>query len=1170
MKQFYKKDSYSPSDLIRFMESPYASWMDRYALEFPHLAPEKDVQDPLAIVLQKRGYAHEDRLEMSFKAQGLSVAKIEGTSDIEKYTSTLLLMNQGVEVIVQARLESDTFKGFADFLIKTPGSSDLGDFHYEIWDTKLSNYLKPGHILQLCCYAEMLESIQGIFPKSIVVVLGNGEERRLRTNDYFQSYLCLKQSFLSAQKHFDPEVIPDPADFKHWGNWSTHAERQLRERDHLFQVANITRSQIKKLNRHRILTMQELIVTDVNRVPGLNETVLQNLKRQTALQKLSQDQNKPLYEVTIPEEGERQGLALLPPCSSLDVFFDIEGFPLHEEGLEYLWGCTYFNEAGERDFKDFWAHNREEEKQAFQDFIRWVYDRWQQDPSMHIYHYANYEIAACRKLMGRFGVCEEEVDQLLRNEVFVDLYKIVKGSILLGEPRYSIKNFERLYRNKRNSEVESGGDSVFFYENWRDLHADAKEGRTWKDSTILKSIRDYNIDDCESTQELVEWLRDRQKEHNISYLCKNKEEAEANEEITDRLTLRDLLLERAKQYPPKEAQLIENLAWALEFHRRESKPVFWRLFDRLGLTHEELLDDSDCLALCERTARAPFKPGPRSRNLAYEYRFDPTQEFKEPTKQYYLLGEENEKGKGVKVTYLPEESDLENGLISLQASLEPKSIISLIPDEYVSPNPIPDSITQVASDYQAGIVQRSAIFDFLNRAKPCIKGHIGGPIITGNSPEERLKQIIQTVGNLDNSYLPIQGPPGAGKSYTAKHVIATLVKSGYKVGISSNSHKAINNLLLSTAVYCNEHAIKATFVCTKETEAALADEGVVFTENKELVNYVHAGCVLGTTAWGFARDDMAGMLDYLFIDEAGQVSVANLIAMSRSAKNIILMGDQMQLGQPTQGTHPAESGLSILDYLLHDSPTISEEMGVFLGTTYRMHPKINHFISEYIYEGKLEAHPANVNRVISVPEGYQGPLHKEAGILFIPVHHEGNTQASDEEVAEIKKLTHELLERTLSTIDGNDRKVTWNDILFMAPYNYQCKKLKEALGEQAKVGSVDKFQGQEAPIIFLSMCTSDASESTRGLDFLLNRNRINVAISRAQTLAIVVANPTLASTSVTSCEQLKLVNLFNVLSISRYALIEIPRQLSLKKKAGGLMGQYFNTAQNYHKSGLCL
>ena len=830
-----KYNLYSPSDLICFMESPFASWMDRYALELPHLAPAKDPLDPLSTTLQKRGFAHEDQIEISFREQGLSIVKIEGESDIEMHTATLSSMNQGIDVIAQARLKMSCFKGFADFLIKVPGNSNLGDFHYEVWDTKLSKHLKPTHVIQLCCYAEMLKAIQGILPKNITVVLGNGEKKALKTNECFQYYLRLKESFLSAQVNFDPGNMPDPADFKNWGDWSTYAEQLLTEKDHLFQVANITRGQIKKLNKSDILTMQQLVDSGIDHIPGIKESVYLKLKIQADIQVASRGQTKPQYKIIVPQKGEKQGLALLPPASPLDVFFDIEGFTLHEGGLEYLWGCTYFNESGKRDFKDFWAHDREEEKQAFQNFIHWVYERWQRDPTMHIYHYANYEVEACRKLMGRLATCEEEVDQLLRNEVFVDLYKIVKGSILLGEPRYSIKNIERLYRDKRKTEVGSGGDSIIAYEKWRELHALGEEGKTWEKSTILKSIRDYNIDDCESTQELVEWLRKRQEEHNINYLGKTEVyKPEVNEEITERTLLRDRLLEKAKQINdsnPKQSQLTENLAWMLEFHRREAKPVFWRLFDRLGLSHEELLADSDCLALCQRTDRESFKLKPKDKKLAYEYRFDPTQEFKGPAKQLYLLGEEDEQGKRIKVDYITEESDLENGLIVLKSEKEPKALISLIPDEYVNPKPIPESITQIVSDYQTANIQQCAILDFLNREKPKIKGHHSGPIVTCHNPEERLEQIIQAIENLDNSYLTIQGPPGAGKSYTAKHVIARLVQAGYKIGISSNSHKAINHLLLSTAKYCNDQGIKASFVCTKDTEASLKEEGIILTDN---------------------------------------------------------------------------------------------------------------------------------------------------------------------------------------------------------------------------------------------------------------------------------------------------------------------------------------------------
>lgn len=463
-----------------------------------------------------------------------------------------------------------------------------------------------------------------------------------------------------------------------------------------------------------------------------------------------------------------------------------------------------------------------------------------------------------------------------------------------------------------------------------------------------------------------------------------------------------------------------------------------------------------------------------------------------------------------------------------------------MPDEYVNPNPIPQAIDQSVSEYESGHLNsgQSAIIDFLTRSKPRIKGHAEGPIAPSHNPSDRLQQIIHAISNLDCSYLTIQGPPGAGKSYTGKHVIAELMKSGAKVGIASNSHKAINNLLLSTAKYCKEEGIAATFGCTKDNEPELAGYDVAILKNNELVNHIQPACVIGTTAWGFAREDLANELDYLFVDEAGQVAVANLIAMSRSATNLILMGDQMQLGQPSQGTHPAESGLSVLDYLLHETPTIPDDMGVFLGTTYRMHSRVNQFISDHIYDGKLESHPSNDERIIKVPSDYSestpsGLLNKEAGIIYVPVHHEGNTQAAEEEVEVILSLTKKLIGRTFHT--GNKTKPTrpieWEDMLFVAPYNHQVSKLKLALGEHAKVGSVDKFQGQEAPIVFLSMCASDPAESPRGLDFLFDKHRLNVAISRAQTLAIVVANPAIGRAATSKVEQLKLINLFNALTV---------------------------------------
>jgi uncharacterized protein len=293
--------------------------------------------------------------------------------------------------------------------------------------------------------------------------------------------------------------------------------------------------------------------------------------------------------------------------------------------------------------------------------------------------------------------------------------------------------------------------------------------------------------------------------------------------------------------------------------------------------------------------------------------------------------------------------------------------------------------------------------------------------------------------------------------------------------------------------------------------------------------------VVGTTAWGFCRQDLEKQFDYLFVDEAGQVSVANLVGMSRATNNIVLIGDQMQLGQPTQGAHPGESGLSVLDYYMGQQATIPDNQGIFLGITWRMHPKVNQFISDAIYEGRLHAATGNENQLIRVPNGYAGVLDQEAGVVVVPVEHTGNTQASDEEVEQIAKLTQELIGRTKVSKTGAETKVGWQDILYVAPYNFQVNKLKNRLaqlpgGAAAQVGSVDKFQGQEAAVVFLSMCSSDANESARGLDFLFDERRLNVAVSRAKSLAVIVMNPSLATTRVSNPDQMKKVNVLSRLT----------------------------------------
>jgi predicted RecB family nuclease len=1132
---------YSPTDLTTFVDSPFASWMARYALEHKDLAPATDAPDGLMTLLAERGIEHERAQLALFRAEGKRISEIPTGGRLPaRVAATLDALRAGADIVYQAQLELAPFAGVADFLVKAPGKSALGDWHYVVWDTKLSSAVLPSYLLQMCCYAEMLEQVQQRLPGTLTVALGSGENEEFKTADYLSYYQCIKASFLESQANFDSEAHPDPAASDSWGRWSEYANGLLLERDHLIQVANIRKTQIGKLNAAGITTMRQLanLAPDAD-IKGINAQSLAKLGAQAAIQCGSAGLDKPMFQILKPPG---QGLELLPPPSAMDVFFDIEGFPLEKGGLEYLWGSTYFDDARKRQFIDFWAHNAEQEKQCFSDFIKWAYARWIRDPSMHIYHYASYEITACRKLMGRYGICEMEVDQLLRNGVFVDLYKVVKGCLLLGEPRYSIKNVEHLYREKRSTEVANGGDSVVVYEEWRvqfalDNPGIAPAPLAWQDYKTLADIRAYNKDDCDSTQELVDWLREQQQVNGIGFHAADEGAGEqAARPATEAPPLHyELLAMASKGRLPGDTcvPIAETLAWLLEFHRRESKPIFWRLFDRMDATESELFDDLDCISGCERTGRAPFKAKPADRNFTYEYRFDPNQECKGLSGNYHVLEDSSCK---VAVDSI----DSSAGLVLVKTKTEPPARITLIPNEFVNPDPIPGAIETVARAYLEGNgAAHSAILDFLQRRAPRIAGiQPGQPIVTGNSGAERMAGIIAAVTGLQNSCLTIQGPPGTGKTWTASHVIAELMRQGKKVGISSNSHKAINNLLIRTAEVCKRDGIAAAFACTKNTDEALEGLGVAILANNALAEWIEPGCVVGTTAWGFCRSELEKQFDYLFVDEAGQVSVANLVGMSNAANNIVLIGDQMQLGQPTQGTHPGESGMSTLDYFMGELATIPEHSGIFLDTTSRMHPAVNRFISDAIYEGRLRAADGNERQVVRVPAGYSGVLDREAGIVIVPVTHEGNSQASDEETEEIAVLAAELLNRTLVDKQGAERKAGWDDMLFVAPYNFQVNKLRSRLsrlagGANAKVGTVDRFQGQEAAIVFVSMCSSDANDSPRGMDFLFDEHRLNVAVSRAQSLAVVVMHPGLVTTKVSNPRQMRKVNLLARLFLNK-------------------------------------
>jgi AAA domain/RNase_H superfamily len=930
---------------------------------------------------------------------------------------------------------------------------------------------------------------------------------------------------------FDPDCRPLPRQGDH-GRWQAIADRHLLETDHLCQVANITQNQIRRLEAAGVTTMQQLTEVDPSlHVPKLDNTVLHRLVSQAQLQKGGSESGEVPYRVLPPDAANpRKGLALLPPASPLDVYFDMEGYPLVKGGLEYLFGAV-FDVDGTWQFKDWWAHDAVMEKAAFEDFIDWVYQRWSDDASMHVYHYAPYETTAIKRLMQRYATREAQVDNLLRAGVFVDLYQIVRQSLLVGTTSYSIKYLEPLYGRVRTESVKNAADSVVQYFQWLQV----QDGASPEESAILRAIRDYNQVDCESTQELTDWLRLRQQEAGFPFHPTTGENTQTELDTDTEDPVAQLAETLLAQVPaianPVDAKVQELLAHLLQFHGRESKPFWWQRFTWLQMDEAELYDEPDCISGLQRTDTQPYRLTPKSRSWTFDYQFNPEQDLRlSPGRDCWFAPEEPQKSCSLAAL------DTQKGTVSIsisdkrlnevqqtQPNWEPPQRASLIDANFVNSKALAQAIHETVQHWLDTGSLQPALRDLLYRLPPRIHNHLGNAIIPDGT--DLLSGTIQAIANLDSSLLCIQGPPGSGKTYTAAQVIAHLVAQGKSVAVSANSHQAIVNLMVKVAQNCAEQSI--TLKALKyggEEDERIIQAGLTWKDALKGINLSDYD-LFGATSFQLCKSDVAGQWDYLFVDEAGQMSLANLVAISRCASNIVLMGDQMQLEQPIQATHPGESGQSALGYYLDGKATIPPDLGIFLDTSYRMHPSICRFISEAVYENRLQHHDQTHVHALEVAQGFS--VGQSIGICFVPVLHDGNSQHSPEEIHAIDQLVHQLTGLPYVAQRGKCQgTIEPQDILVIAPYNLQVGYLKEKLGDRARIGTVDKFQGQEAPVLILSMCASSSEFVPRGLEFLLNRNRLNVAVSRAQCLSIIVGSPTLASTYCKSVPEIELVNLF--------------------------------------------
>ena len=1113
----------SASDLVAFLGCQHLSTLDRQDLyldqKMPRAAPDEQMK-----LVQDKGFAHEESYLQTLRDQGLSIVELKSAGGFaHNQAATLDAMAQGVDLIFQAALADGAYMGYADFVRRVPTPSRLGPWSYEVADTKLALRAKPKFIIQLAHYSELLAAAQGGRPQYMHLVFGDRSERSFRLADYLHYYQRLRQRFEAFMAQA-PATEPERCEQCSLCDWRERCSAQWQAQDHLNGVANITKVQIKRLRTHGIHTMAELgaLVPSAS-VPGMQSESLHRLRAQAALQQHKKQTAENRYELLARNLQKPTGFDGLAPPDAGDLYFDMEGDPLQEGGLEYLFG-VYYLVAGVWTFKDFWAHNRIEEKQCFARFIDFVTAHLQQHPGAHIYHYAHYEPTALKKLMTHHGVRESEVDQLLRTHRFVDLYQVVRHAVRVSEPGYSIKNLEAFYMPKRQGEVTNAGASIVYYEKWRQTG----------DPELLRKIRDYNEDDCRSTQLLHQWLL------SIQPLASPWPSAAAQEVAGTSAS------ERVKAHEARlatyEGRLVSGVAadptqrdaeqrlrvlmfQLLDFHRRADKPAYWAMFERFSLSDEELMADAECIAGLHLLSVHAAATGPGAQIATYRY---PEQDFKLRQGDACIR---TDTGRQLGTLVRVDENKLELE-IQLSAAQTAPPAVSISTGWPINTQPIKEALFRLADSLidggMAGNRFRAAL-DFLRKAAPRIQGHAPGqPILDEGAPA--LPQIIQAVAALDHSTLFIQGPPGAGKTYTGSHVIVELLARGKRVGVSSNSHKAIQNLLSAVEEKATQRGLvfKGIYKATNTPDglARPLDRIKLARDNRQVFAALADPSVnlYAGTAWLMSAPELDDTLDYLFVDEAGQVATANLVAMATSATNIVLLGDQMQLGQPVQGVHPGESGLSALDFLLEGHATIAPQRGIFLATTWRMHPDVCRFISQAVYEGRLQPQPDNAHQRLLL--GAQAhPALRPTGLVFVPAVHDGCSQRSAEEAAIVLDLYQSLLSQRYRDRDGREHAMSAEHILVVAPYNMQVDLLRRTLPTGARVGTVDKFQGQEAEVVIVSMATSNGDHLPRNIEFLYSKNRLNVALSRARSLALLVANPALADISCATVEQMGLVNL---------------------------------------------
>jgi predicted RecB family nuclease len=1157
----------SASDVANYVACGHLTRLDllhaRGEIQPPHVF-DVGFEDLVA-----RGERHEIAVLARFRADGWRVAEIpESASHAEAVQAMLAAIDDGVDVVYQGVLLSDQGAGGAallgrpDFLVRAgllpapDGEPRPAGDHYEVLDAKLARSAKARAVAQVAFYSDLLADAQGIRPRWMHLALGDGEFTSLKVGDYAayerQARLMLAQ-FVVGDAMDSPLAsdYPEPVEHCVICRWSERCKKRRRSDDDLSLIAGITAGQRRALKGAGVTTRRGFAGLDpLPELSRVSRGSLAGAQSQARLQVASEDAGRVEYELLDPErdaDGElvpNRGLLALPPPVIGDLFFDIEGARYYcedgrEFGLQYLFGVidsADVDAAGAPRYTQIWAFDRRGEKLAFEELVDFITDRRKRTPGLHVYHYNHYEPTAVDhltelhgtrqqavgRLMGRFASREDEVDDLFRRGVFVDLYRVVRQGIRAGVESYSIKRLEPLCGYSRRVDLRDATASLIAFD------AALDDGTAAGEHDRQLVVAGYNEDDCRATLALRRWLEERRIELAVSLdqdlprpVVVEPPVATEDPELT---RIREALLAGVPA-DQSERSAVQNakalLADLLDWHRREDKPGWWRYFYLRELSPAELIDEPDALGgLTGGDIVAQVK-----KSVVRRFSFPPQEHRFTPGDAAY----DCETGKSWAVAAVDDAA----GTIDLKigAGYDGQLPAGLVPD---GPIPTPthrkrqrDLGERVARDGFGGadgLGGCEAATALLLRARPADGGAPGEPLRRpGETTGDAAVRLVLT---LRDSYLPIQGPPGTGKTFTAARQILELTASGRTVGITGPSHSVINNLIGKLCERADNLGVAVRIGQRIGKDDPHRHPRAVVLSYDQLEHGIRDGelDVIAGTSWMWSREQFGSSTDVLFVDEAGQLSLANVLSVAHAAGTLVLLGDPQQLAQPSEVAHPPGADASALEHILGDHATMSVDAGLLLDQTWRMHPELCQYTSDAFYDGRLTARTGLEHQQILGPAPLRG-----AGLRVVEVPHEGNTNASPEEAAAVTALVRDLLGSSWTDKDGAEHPIGPKDVLVITPYNAQVRGIREALATAGcpagiRVGTVDKFQGREAPVAIYSMATSSGDEAPRGLEFLYDHRRLNVATSRAKALAITVASPRLIQVSCRTPRQMLLVN----------------------------------------------